>query len=249
MHSTSHSRKIRSRPATKPCTQYRARPYWRCAHSAWPVWYRRPGRFPLSEACRPSPANGNSAKRSGPADHSIWCCLCLIGALAEGRGGPSAATATSEPGRSGGLIDTLRGAGATRRKSRHPGHTGPGAVLSDSAVRLSGGVLRCQRRVHDLCLHCADIRDAFHGSAQTVTLAMTLLGVAGGLGKLFVVRAARCYSADTMQGIAFGSALAACCTAGRAIGPTCWAHWAYSCWPAVASCCRRGFRHGPVAGA
>lgn len=42
------------------------------------------------------------------------------------------------------------------------------------------------------------IRDVFHGSAQTVSAAMAVLGVAGVLGNLFVVRAARRYSADAM---------------------------------------------------
>lgn len=41
-------------------------------------------------------------------------------------------------------------------------------------------------------------RDVFHGSAHTVSLAMGVLGVAGVLGNLFVVRAARRHSADAM---------------------------------------------------
>jgi predicted MFS family arabinose efflux permease len=42
------------------------------------------------------------------------------------------------------------------------------------------------------------IRDEFHGSPHTVSLAMGVLGVAGIFGNLFVVRAARRYSADAM---------------------------------------------------
>ncbi|QJD91642.1 MFS transporter [Duganella dendranthematis] len=42
------------------------------------------------------------------------------------------------------------------------------------------------------------IRDVFHGSAHTVSAGMAVLGVAGVLGNLFVVRAARRYSADAM---------------------------------------------------
>jgi len=42
------------------------------------------------------------------------------------------------------------------------------------------------------------IRDVFHGGAQTVSAAMAVLGLAGVLGNLFVVRAARRYSADAM---------------------------------------------------
>jgi predicted MFS family arabinose efflux permease len=42
------------------------------------------------------------------------------------------------------------------------------------------------------------IRDVFHGSAHMVAAGLAVLGVAGVLGNLFVVRAARRYSADTM---------------------------------------------------
>jgi predicted MFS family arabinose efflux permease len=42
------------------------------------------------------------------------------------------------------------------------------------------------------------IRDVFHGNAHTVSAALTALGVAGVLGNLFVVRAARYRSADAM---------------------------------------------------
>ena len=42
------------------------------------------------------------------------------------------------------------------------------------------------------------IRDVFHGSAHVVAAGLAVLGVAGVLGNLFVVRAARRYSADTM---------------------------------------------------
>ncbi|MYN38533.1 MFS transporter [Duganella sp. FT109W] len=42
------------------------------------------------------------------------------------------------------------------------------------------------------------IRDVFHGSAHTVSAGMAVLGMAGVLGNLFVVRAARRYSADAM---------------------------------------------------
>ena len=42
------------------------------------------------------------------------------------------------------------------------------------------------------------IRDVFHGSAHVVATGLAVLGVAGVLGNLFVVRAARRYSADTM---------------------------------------------------
>jgi predicted MFS family arabinose efflux permease len=42
------------------------------------------------------------------------------------------------------------------------------------------------------------IRDVFHGGAHTVSVAMAVLGVAGVLGNLFVVRAARRYSANVM---------------------------------------------------
>ncbi|NYE63763.1 putative MFS family arabinose efflux permease [Duganella sp. 1224] len=42
------------------------------------------------------------------------------------------------------------------------------------------------------------IRDVFHGGPQTVSAGMAVLGVAGVLGNLFVVRAARRYSADAM---------------------------------------------------
>lgn len=42
------------------------------------------------------------------------------------------------------------------------------------------------------------IRDVFHGTPHTVSLAMAVLGIAGVLGNLFVVRAARRYSADAM---------------------------------------------------
>jgi predicted MFS family arabinose efflux permease len=42
------------------------------------------------------------------------------------------------------------------------------------------------------------IRDVFHGGANTVSAGMAVLGVAGVLGNLFVVRAARRYSADAM---------------------------------------------------
>jgi predicted MFS family arabinose efflux permease len=42
------------------------------------------------------------------------------------------------------------------------------------------------------------VRDVFHGGAQVVSFALAVLGVAGVLGNLFVVRAARRYSADAM---------------------------------------------------
>ena len=42
------------------------------------------------------------------------------------------------------------------------------------------------------------IRDVFHGDGATVSLAMLVLGVAGLLGNLFVVRAARRYGADSL---------------------------------------------------
>lgn len=42
------------------------------------------------------------------------------------------------------------------------------------------------------------VRDVFHGGAQVVSIALAILGVAGVLGNLFVVRAARRYSADAM---------------------------------------------------
>jgi len=42
------------------------------------------------------------------------------------------------------------------------------------------------------------IRDVFHGSPHMVSAALAVLGVAGVLGNLFVVRAARRYSADAM---------------------------------------------------
>lgn len=42
------------------------------------------------------------------------------------------------------------------------------------------------------------IRDVFHGGANTVSAGMAVLGVAGVLGNLFVVRAARRYSANAM---------------------------------------------------
>ena len=42
------------------------------------------------------------------------------------------------------------------------------------------------------------IRDVFHGGAHTVSAGLTVLGVAGVLGNLFVVRAARQHSANAM---------------------------------------------------
>lgn len=48
------------------------------------------------------------------------------------------------------------------------------------------------------------IREVFHGDAGTVSAAMAILGVAGVVGNLFVVRAARRYSADAMLVLGMG---------------------------------------------
>ena len=48
------------------------------------------------------------------------------------------------------------------------------------------------------------IRDVFHGSVHAVSAALTVLGVAGVLGNLFVVRAARKHSADAMLLVGLG---------------------------------------------